>query len=97
MLLSPIVLSKNRGKQIEINRKLTFSLYNKAIKWRSGLIKKVIKKGVLDDNFNQPDLAYWLTKSHNERLEAVEILRKQFHGITARLQRTVRVIQLTQS
>jgi len=61
------------------------------------LIEKVIKKSVLDDNSDRTDLACWLSKSCGERIEAVEILRKQFDGSTKGLQRTVRVFQRAQS
>ncbi len=58
------------------------------------MIKKVIKKGNLNDNFRKEiNSAYWLTKSVKERIEAVEMLRRQYDGNTARLQRVVRVIQ----
>ena len=30
------------------------------------------------------DLAFWLEKSPEERISAVEILRRQFHGNTTR-------------
>jgi hypothetical protein len=54
------------------------------------MIKKVVKK------YRIEDLAYWLSKSSEERISAVEILRRQYHGNTARLQRSARVIQLIQ-
>ena len=38
-------------------------------------------------------LAYWLSRSASERIEAVEILRKQFNGSAKRFQRIIRVIQ----
>lgn len=58
------------------------------------MIKKVVKKCNLNDLLSpEADLAYWLSKSPQERIEAVEILRRQFHGSTARLQRVVKVIQ----
>lgn len=61
------------------------------------MIKRILKKG----NLNGPshkgiDLAYWLTKSPRERIEAVEILRRQYNGSTARLQRTIGVVQRAQ-
>lgn len=59
------------------------------------MTKKVLKKTVLNDNFDKSDLIYWMSKSSRERIEAVEILRRQFYGNTARLQRVVRVIQQT--
>jgi hypothetical protein len=43
------------------------------------------------------DLAYWLSKSAAERLEAVDILRKQSNGSSKRFQRTVRIIKQAQS
>lgn len=57
------------------------------------MIKKVIKKFNLKEKRN--DLAYWLSKSPKERIEAVEILRKQFNGTAKRFQRIIRVIQQT--
>ncbi|RPJ01391.1 MAG: hypothetical protein EHM36_13485 [Deltaproteobacteria bacterium] len=39
------------------------------------------------------DLVYWLSKTPEERISAVEFLRKQRHGDTARLQRIARVVQ----
>ena len=54
------------------------------------MIKKVIKKFNLKEKGD--DLAYWLSKSPKERIEAVEILRKQFNGTTKRFQRIIRVI-----
>jgi len=61
------------------------------------MIKKVIKKGIWDDNFpKEADLTYWLTKSSQERIETVEILRRQYDEGTARLQRIARIVQRTQ-
>ncbi len=61
------------------------------------MIKRVVKKGSLDDSFRKKtNSAYWLTKSVKERIEAVEMLRRQYDGNTARLQRVVRVIQREQ-
>jgi hypothetical protein len=39
------------------------------------------------------DLAYWLSKTPEERVDAVEYLRRQLHGSSERLQRTARIIQ----
>ena len=42
------------------------------------------------------DLSYWLCQTPDERISAVEKLRKQFYdGNTTRLQRSARVIQRT--
>ena len=58
------------------------------------MIKKVFTIKNLDDkNLILEDLKYWLSKSPKERIAAVEYLRRQFHGDTARLQRVARVIQ----
>ena len=57
------------------------------------MIKKVVTIRDLKDKAS--DLEYWLSKSPEERIEAVEILRKQTDGNTERLQRVVRIIQQT--
>jgi len=58
------------------------------------MIKKVIKISNLNDkNLISDDLEYWLSKPPAERVAAVEILRRQFHGSTERLQKIARVIQ----
>ncbi len=58
------------------------------------MIKKVIAKGDLNDPvFKNCDLKYWLSRSPGERIEAVEYLRRQHHGSSARLQRTARIVQ----
>jgi len=47
------------------------------------------------ENFDQTkmDLEYWLSLPVSERLSAVEKLRKQQYGSTARLQRVLRVFK----
>lgn len=58
------------------------------------MIKKVLKIADLNDkNLISDDLKYWLSKSPEERVAAVEFLRRQYHGNTERLQRVARVIQ----
>lgn len=59
----------------------------------SGMIEKVIKKLSLNQSSIGNDLFYWLSQSPEKRLEAVEVLRRQVDGITARLQRVARVTQ----
>jgi hypothetical protein len=67
-------------------------------KWRYVVIEKIIKKGNLDDNFlKEADLKHWLKKSPQERIDAVEILRRQYNGSTERLQRIVRVVRRQQN
>ena len=58
------------------------------------MIKKVMQK----KNFKKfsevkENLAYWLSKAPEERVAAVEHLRRQHHGSSARLQRTVHIVQ----
>jgi hypothetical protein len=56
------------------------------------MIQKIVKKYKLTDSSpTEEDLAFWLSKSHEERIATVDYLRKQYHGDTARLQRVARV------
>jgi hypothetical protein len=58
------------------------------------MIKKIISKFSLSQwHKGKDDLQYWLSKSSEERIAAVEFLRKQYYGDSAGLQRTVRVIK----
>jgi hypothetical protein len=59
------------------------------------MIKKVITKRKIDDSSSLDDLAYWLSRSPEERISAVEILRRQYHGSSERLQRFSRVVERT--
>lgn len=62
------------------------------------MIEKIVKKGNLDDKFlKEADLEYWLNKSPQERIDAVEILRRQYNGSAARLQRIIRIVQRQQN
>ena len=58
------------------------------------MIEKVVRKADLA-SFSEPkeNLAYWLSRSPSERVEAVEELRRQRHGDSTRLQRVARVIE----
>jgi hypothetical protein len=56
-------------------------------------MKKNNFKIIKQKDEGRKNLAYWLTRSADERLEAVEILRKQFNGSSKRLQRTIRIIK----
>jgi hypothetical protein len=59
-------------------------------------MEKVVKIIGLRDP--QSDLAYWLSKTPQERLAAIEILRQQYvrlQGIQPRLQRVCRIIKST--
>jgi len=60
------------------------------------MIERVVKKLNLEKGPSiKEDLAYWLSKTPEERISAIEILRRQYHGSSARLQRSARVIQQT--
>lgn len=58
-----------------------------------GMLEKVVKKVPLNQSSIQEDLSFWLGKAPEERLAAIEQLRKQIDGTTVRLQRVARVIQ----
>ncbi len=61
------------------------------------MIQKVVTKRNLNDSSSiKEDLAFWLKKTHEERVAAVDYLRRQYHGSTARLQRLARVVKQTQ-
>lgn len=60
------------------------------------MIKKTVSKENLKDHRLHSigkDIAYWKSKTPEERISAVEFLRKQYYGSTARLQRTIKVIK----
>ena len=60
------------------------------------MIEKVVYKGDLNDpSAAKRDLQYWLSKTPEERVSAVEFLRRQFHGSEGRLQRVARVVKRT--
>ncbi len=57
------------------------------------MVKRVVRTRNLRDESPRDDLAYWLSRTAEDRIEAVEILRRQYNGSTARLQRSARVVQ----
>jgi hypothetical protein len=62
------------------------------------MIEKVVRKRNLKDLAEvEENLAYWLSKTSDERISAVEYLRRQLNGSSTRLQRSTRVIQRSQS
>ena len=61
------------------------------------MIKKVAKIKNLHDNEIKDNLEYWLSKSPEERLSALEHLRRHHDGDKERLQRVLRVIQRSRS
>lgn len=61
------------------------------------MIKKVVfKTGLHRKEAAAADLQYWLGRPPVERLAAVDYLRKQFYGTSARLQRIARVVERKQ-
>jgi len=60
---------------------------------RQVIDKKVKIRSLEDSSQIKEDLEYWLSRSPEERLAAVDFLRRQYHGNTERLQRVARVIQ----
>jgi hypothetical protein len=62
------------------------------------MIEKVVRNGNMKDVIEvQENLAYWLSRTPEERVAAVEYLRRQIDGSSARLQRSARVVQRSQS
>ena len=59
------------------------------------MIEKVVTKKKMNESSSSDDLSYWLTRSVEERLSAVEILRLQHHGSSERLQRVSRIVEQT--
>ena len=58
------------------------------------MIQKIVKKHRVQEHATtQDDLAYWLSKTPEERVATVDYLRTQYYGNTTRLQRVARVVQ----
>jgi len=57
------------------------------------MIQKIVKKYRLQERTTQDDLAYWLSKTPEERVATVDYLRTQYYGNTTRLERVARVVQ----
>jgi len=55
------------------------------------VIAKVVKKGSQQD-LSKPDkdLEYWLSRPPEERIAAVELLRKQHYGSSHKLEKVVK-------
>ncbi len=60
----------------------------------SEIEKIVVKKKMTKNDEQSENLKFWLSKSPQERIEAVEILRRQYAECSERLQRVVRIIKL---
>ena len=58
------------------------------------MIQKIVKKHRLQERTTtKDDLAYWLSKTPEERVATVDYLRTQYYGNATRLQRVARVVQ----
>ena len=62
------------------------------------MIRKIVRKYDLD-NYSEirQNLEYWLSQSPEERLAAVDDLRREYFGDLPRIQRVARVILLEES
>lgn len=57
-------------------------------------MERIVKKrGLQEADSAREELNYWLGKSPEERVAAVDALRRQYYGSADRLQRIARVIQ----
>jgi len=64
----------------------------------NGMIRRTVHKHRLDADYEiKQNLRYWLGRTPQERLAAVDLLRRRIYGDTQRLQRTARVVQRSQS
>ena len=62
------------------------------------MIQRIVSKLTLKEtSLKKQDLAYWLSKTPDERIAAVEHLRGQLHGSSIRLQRSAHIIQRKKS
>lgn len=58
------------------------------------MIRKVVRKYPVDSHSEiRQNLEYWLSRPAEERVAAVDELRRQFYGDSQRLQRVARVIR----
>jgi len=62
------------------------------------MIRKVVQIHRMDDYSEvRQNLEYWLSRPVEERVAAVDELRREWYGDSQRLQRIARVVQQTQS
>jgi len=58
------------------------------------MIEKVVTRRSLEEASDpRHDLVYWLSRTPEERIAAVEFLRRQMHGDSGRIQRVARVFR----
>ena len=71
--------------------------YSTCIRYGISMIEKVIKKRRMTPEAEiRENLSYWLGRPPEERVAAVDFLRKHVHGCSERLQRSVRIIHRKQ-
>ena len=58
------------------------------------MIERVITVTTLERESAMDDLAYWLSRSPEERLEAVDLLRRRFFELPAKMERVLEVAEL---
>lgn len=58
-------------------------------------MQKTIVKHSLRESTEPRDVEFWLSRPVEERIAAVEFLRRQYYGCSQRLQRLARVVQRT--
>ncbi|MPM87689.1 hypothetical protein SDC9_134789 [bioreactor metagenome] len=59
------------------------------------MMVKTVKIIRLKESDELAELAYWRNKTPQERLKALETLRKQFYGTASGLQRSVKIFRRT--
>ena len=59
------------------------------------MIQKVVTKRKINESSSSDDLEHWLSCTVEERISAVEILRRQHDGSSERLQRVSRIVERT--
>ena len=65
------------------------------LKWNRNMIQKIVKKGKIEKlSSAKEDLKYWLGRPSEERVAAVDEIRKQYYGDTGRIQKTAKIIKL---
>ena len=57
------------------------------------MLQKVISKPKKYESSHLDGLTYWMNRTPEERISAVEILRRQYYGSSGRLQRVSRIVE----
>jgi hypothetical protein len=59
-------------------------------------MERIVTRRRLTDNEEVENLRFWLSRPPKERVAEVERLRRQYYGTIPRLERTVRIVSLTE-